>query len=203
MTDQPVSRDDANAAAAQQVSGIKEGTPIDVSRTPDADLGGELAHRQAQAGQPIGSTSTDPDALLKMIQGLQARLDASEAQRKADNAPPLVGIAASVRDNLQAHAAANPGTDHTKALGLAGDLVDAAKNAAESLSGGLVAKLAARLTTALGEVDPGPGDHHWYRQALDFLGAHLAKGLQDLEDQADTQGGTKPAGPVTQAGTAG
>lgn len=194
MTDQPVSREDATAAAATQISGQDPGVSTD--RTPEDQVARELAHRQAQAGQAIGSTDTDPAVLLEMIQGLQARLDASEAQRKQDNAPPLVAIAASARDNLQAHADANPGTDHTEALGLAGDLVDAAKDAIRSLNGTRVAKIAARLETAMAAVNPGPGDHHWYRQALDFATAHIRKGLQDLEDQAGEHGGTRPAGPV-------
>jgi hypothetical protein len=186
--------DDATAAAAQQIK--DQDTGLNQDRPSEADVAGELAHRQAQAGQSIGSTDTDPAALLKMIHGLQDRLDAAEAQRRETNAPPLVAIAESARDNLQAHADSNPGTDHTEALGLAGDLVEAAKDAVTSGTGTRVEKIAARLESALGRVNPGPGDHHWYRQALDFVGAHMVKGLEDLEDQNDQDTGAKPSGPV-------
>lgn len=196
MTETPVSREDASTAAATQISQQDPG--IDTSRADEANVAGELAHRQAQAGQAIGSTDVDPAQMMQMIKALQERLDAAEAQRKQDNAPPLVSIAASARDNLQAHADANPGTDHTEALGLAGDLVEASKDAVQSLDGTRVGKIAARLETAMGAVNPGPGDHHWFRQALDFVTAHMKKGLEDLEDQADQSSGTTPAGPVVQ-----
>lgn len=196
MSEQPVSRQDANTAAAGQIS--QQDAGIDPGRADEQRLAGELAHRQAQAGQSIGATDTDPAALLAMIRGLQARVDAADAQRRQDNAPPLVSIAASARDTLQAHADANPGTDHTESLGLAGDLVEAAKDAVQTLAGAQVGKIAARLETALARVNPGPGDHHWYRQALEFATAHIRQGLQDLEDQAGQHGGTQPTGPVVQ-----
>jgi hypothetical protein len=188
--------DDATAAAGQQIAGQDPG--ISTERPSEASVAGELAHRQAQAGQAIGSTDVDPAQMMQMLKDLQARVDAADAQRREQNAPPLVAIAESARDTLQAHADANPATDHTEAIGLAGDLVEAAKDAVTSQTGGRVEKIARRLESALKRVDPGPGDHHWYRQALDFVGAHMTKGLEDLEDQNDQDTGAKPSGQVVQ-----
>jgi hypothetical protein len=151
------------------------GTPL----PGDADMASVLAAKQASA--PAGLTSVDIDKLLAGIAKLQARVDALESEKAAGLAVPVTGTAEAMRDLIKTHAAHYPRTDHAAVLALADDTVDAAGNAAQSGDGAVVTQLAARLARALRKVDPGPGDHHYFRQALGFAEVHLPDAAADLK----------------------
>jgi hypothetical protein len=128
-------------------------------------------------------TSVDVNKLLAGIQALQDRVQALEAEKASGAAIPVQGTAATLRDLIKTHAAHNPGRDFSDVLRLSDDAVDAAANAASSGDGAPVTSIAAKLARALKKVHPGPGDHHYFRQALDFAEVHLPDAADGLTPQ--------------------
>lgn len=163
----------------------------DITPPPEAEVAKGL--RAAQAAAPTGVTSVDPEQLMAMIEALQGRLGALEAERAAGQPAPVVSTAESLRDLLRVHAAHYPQTDHGDVLRLADDAVDAAKNSLESGDGGILHQLADKLVRAMKKVDPGPGDHHYFRQAMGFADVHL----HDAADQLKPRPDRAPAAEVT------
>lgn len=168
------SADDLAAAAAQLRSAPAPG----VAPPPEDEVAAGLAARQA-AG-PAGMTGADVKALLAGIKALQDRVDALEEEKAAGAAVPVQNTAETMRDLIRTHAAMNPATDHSDVLRLADDAADAARNAAESGDGAEVIKIAAKLDRALTKVNPGPGDHHYFTQALGFARVHLIDAAESL-----------------------
>ena len=164
------------AAARAQIQGQSTGLGPPSAGVPDADVAAQLAAGQAAAGVDMGGTFVDEDAIRALIEQ-QVRLQVAAALRAAGAEPPgepLVNTAVALRNLLKTHASMSPNTDHTGALGLADDLVDAANNAVESGDVTHVEKIAARLTTWLERLGhPGPGDYHYHRQALEFAKYHI------------------------------
>lgn len=163
------------AAAAEQLR-----NPAGPALTPpdEAEVAAGLAAKQA-AG-PAGLTSADAAALLQGIKALQARVDALEEEKSSGAAIPVQNTAETLRDLIRTHAAHNPGPDYSDLLRLADDGADAAKNAAESGDGSQVITIASRIARALHKVHPGPGDHHYFRQALGFAEVHLIDAAEAL-----------------------
>lgn len=159
---------------------------------PDAALPSEeeMGARAAAAG--ADPTSVDVNELLKTIQkqqaAMQARIDELLKEKAAGTAVPVRDAAQSLRDLIVTHAAHTPGTDHGEVLRLADDAVDAAVNAASSGAGGPVIAIAAKIAKALKRVHPGPGDHHYFRQALDFAETHLPDAAEQLTPHAPSAG---------------
>lgn len=141
-----------------------------------------------------GATATEADvaAMLAQMKRMQDQLDALQAERAARNAPALVSTAEALRDQLRVHASGISGAtgDHTRALSLADDAVDAANNAISSGDVGPLRTLTDRLVRALEAVHPGPGDHHYFAQALGMAKVHLHNAMDDFT--ADQ----KPAAPA-------
>lgn len=145
------------------------------------------------AGPPAGidvsgasATEADVKAMLAQMKRMQDQLDALQAERAARNAPALVATAESLRDQLRVHASGISGAtaDHTKVLALADDAVDAAGNAVDSGDVGPLRQITDRIGRALQAVHPGPGDHHYFAQALGFV-THLHNAMDDFTaDQA-------------------
>jgi hypothetical protein len=187
VTDPTPTPDDLAAAADQLRSAPAPG----IAPPSEAEVAASLAARQA-AG-PAGLTGADVDQLLAGIKALQARVDALESEKAAGAAVPAVSGAETMRDLIRTHAAMNPGTDHGDLIRLADDAVDAAGNAAESGQGSELAKIAARVARALHKVHPGPGDHHYWRQALGFAEVHLP----DAADALVPRPQQAPAGAVS------
>lgn len=176
MTEQQGFTAEQLAAAREQIQGQTTGLGPPSAGVPDADVAAQLAAGQAAAGVSMGGTYVDEDALRAVIEQ-QVRAAVTAALRAAGAEPPgepLVNTATALRNLLKTHASMAPGTDHTTALGLADDLVDAAGNAVESGDVSHVEKIAARLVTWLERLGhPGPGDFHYHRQALDFAKYHV------------------------------
>ena len=139
----------------------------------------EVAASAAAAG--ADPTSVDVTKLLAGIQALQNRVASLEKEKASGAAIPVQSTAETLRDLVKTHAAHNPGRDFSDVLRLSDDAVDAAANAAESGDGAPVTSIAGKIARALKKVHPGPGDHHYFRQALDFAEVHLPDAADSLE----------------------
>ena len=158
--------------------------------TPESlDVGGPLATppddlaAQVAADVPVGGDEVDPGALLAAIQQMQDRVAQLEAEKRTAGAAPLLATSEALRAALGEHASGKTtgqaGSDaYAEALSLADDLVEASRNAVNSGDGSAPAKIAPRLVRALARAHPGPGDHHYWRQAESFLA--------DVPDQAES-----------------
>jgi hypothetical protein len=175
------------AQAAQQ---LRDAPPPGITPPDEQEIAAGLAAQQANG--PAGITDVDVKALLAGIQALQARVDALESEKASGAGIPVVGTAEALRDLVATHAVHNPGTDHGDVIRLADDVVDAARNAADSGDSGIVHELAGKLVRALRKVDPGPGDHHYFRQAMGFAEVHLP----DAADQLVKKPARQPAAEV-------
>lgn len=171
----PTPTPDQLAAAADQ---LRAKPAPGVTPPDETSLAAELAARQAAA--PAGVTDVDVAKLLELIQGMQARVDALEAEKASGAAVPVLGTAEALRDLIAVHAAHSPGADHGDVLRLADDAVDAARNAADTGDGSLVVQISQKIARALAKVHPGGGDHHYFRQALGFAEVHLPDAAAQL-----------------------
>lgn len=151
MTEQqqaPAVPAEAAAAAAEQVSQI--GADLGMGEQPAAaDLGGQLQASGAHPGE------VDTAALLEQIRALQSQMDQMQADKRSEAAPAIVSYAQALADHLNAKIAANPHTaadaDLPGAAGadLAGQVLEAARTAAES---GDVTGLQAKVDDVVGWV---------------------------------------------------
>lgn len=178
----PVPTPEQLAQAADQLRNVPQPS---VSPPPEDEVAAGLAARQSAA--PAGITSVDAEKLMAAMAAMQARLDALEAEKRAGATVPLKSEAEVMRDLIRVHAAHNPGTDHAGVLRLADDAVDAAGNAADSGDGSIVHDLAGKLERALVKVHPGPGDHHYFAQALDFARFHLPEAAARVPRKPDRE----------------
>lgn len=170
MTEQPWTPDQLKAAGDQV-----QPPPLGTTLPDDAN---------EQVASSASATEVDVPALLARMQAQQDAMAAEIARLKAGQAPqgdhPLVGVATQARDQLREHFANDDtATDSSGVMRLADDVVDAAGNAVESGNVGPVRQLGEKMTRALAKIHPGPGDHHYFAQALGFYRDHLP-------DAADT-----------------
>jgi hypothetical protein len=162
------------AAARDAIAAQDPGQPLNAD---PAELGAQLAAGQAAADQPIGAApdAPDPAQLLAMIQDLQTRYSQLEQEKRTTGAAPLISTAESFRNAVADHVSGKTtghqdADKHAEIQGLADDLLDAAHNAVGSGNGDPVLQLARRVEAALRRIHPGPGDHHYFRQAESFIG---------------------------------
>jgi hypothetical protein len=166
-----------------------------VGTGPNADA---MAGRVAVAAP----AEVDVQALLARVQAMEKKL--AEAGYSGGQ-HPLTGTAVSARDQLRVHLEHGnlTGSDeHAAVLRLADDLVDAAGNAVESGDVSAVRDIGARLERALGRIHPGNGDHHYFRQALEFVRHHLPEAADLVtapapSDRPQVASGRPPARVVT------
>jgi hypothetical protein len=197
------------AAARDQIAGQTTGLGPPTAGVPDDQVAAQLAAGQAAAGQAMGGTVVDEDAIRAYIESM-VRQQVTAALRAAGAEPPgepLVKTATSLRNLLKTHASMSPGTDHTAALGLADDLVEAAESAVKSGDVTYVGKIAARLVTWLERLGhPGPGDFHYHRQALDFAKYHIPDAAENVHPPVQSAGlltSTKPPAKVLEGSVTG
>ena len=149
-----------------------------------------------RARAAAGPAQVDVAALVAQLQAQIAELG-KEVRQLRQGAPgglhPLPGTAKAIRDMLATHFLHRPGDDGAAVLRLADDTVDAAANAVESGDTSTVRDLAGRLERAINRAHPGPGDHHWIRQALDFTRNHLPEAADTVTGPA---AGTAPAAAI-------
>src|SRR5271170_6319215 len=112
-------------------------------------------------------TETDVNAVIATMQAQMAAMAEQIAGMKSTQATgehPLIGAAASARDLIAQHF-----EFHRKGpelIRLADDNLDAARNAVDSGDTGAQRQVNSKLERALMRWHPGPGDHHYFTQAL-------------------------------------
>jgi hypothetical protein len=138
-------------------------------------------------------TVVDVPALLAQMQAQQDAMAAEIKRLQAGQAPtgthPLIGTATAARDLIAQHFDRGAAGDRGPVLALADDLVDAAKNGVESGDTGPVRQLGQRLERALHRVHPGPGDHHYFANALQMVNAHLIDAADTVTEKAPPPAG--------------
>jgi hypothetical protein len=170
MTDQPQEYTPEELAA---VKDQVQPPPVGVSPDPAA--------MAAAATGPGSPTEVDVNALLLQMQAQMAAMAAQITAMKAGQLPEgehcLIGAAAQARDLIAHHFEFHAkGPDLTR---LADDVLDAARNAVASGDTTAVRSVADKLRRRLEFFHPGPGDHHYFRQALGMVTVHIP-------DAADT-----------------
>lgn len=184
--------EDQLAAAREQIAQQQSGVGGQGDTDP-ADLGAKLAAGQVAAGVDVGGTDVNVTELLAGIQALQDRVAALETEKRAGAGDPLGNAVQSLKALLGLHAAHTPGVDHSGAASMADDLVDAAGNAVQSGDVGNVEKIAGKIAKWLRrDGNPGPGDHPFYAQAVDFAEHHVPDAAELVEP---------PAAPAAAIGT--
>lgn len=163
-----------------------EAPPVGASIPPPL-----LGARIGAAGPDQVDVSALEDRLNAQIAALAAEVSRLKQGQAARGTHPLAGTAKAIRDMLATHFDHNLGADGGPVMRLADDVVDAAGNAVTSGDTSTVRELAGRLERAMNRVHPGPGDHHWFRQALDFTRNHLLEAADTITEPADG-----PAGPA-------
>jgi hypothetical protein len=158
--------------------------PVGTGPTPE-----QIAAAAASGASP---TEVDVTALLATMQAQMAAMAAQIASLKSTQvgggAHELVVNAAQARDLIAKHFEFHPkGAELTR---LADDVVDAAGNAVESGDTAAVRQVAGKLERKLNSYHPGPGDHHYFTQALAMVGVHIP-GSADLI--TDAQPSAAPA----------
>jgi hypothetical protein len=179
------------ATLAKAAQALRSAPAPGIAPPDEGSVAAGLAARQAAA--PAGVTTVDVDALFAGMQAMQQQIDALLAEKASGAGIPVQATAESLRELIKTHASQSPGTDHTDLLRLADDAVDAAVNAASSGIGGPVVAIAGKVVKALQKVNPGPGDFHYFRQALGFAEVHLVDAAEALVPRPARQ----PAGQVT------
>lgn len=144
-----------------------------------------------QVAGSASATEVDVPALLAQMQAQQAAMAEEIARLRAGQGPqgdhPLVGVAQQAREQLALHFSHDDTTRNPEnVMRLADDLVDAAGNAVESGDPSAARNVGEKLLRALAKVNPGPGDHHYYAQALGFVRDHFP-------DAADTITEARPS----------
>ena len=167
----------------EQLAAVKgQVTPPPLGTGPAPD---DLAAKAAAASP----TETDVTALLAAMQQQMAAMAAQIRTLKASQVPEgehnLIGASAQARDLIATHYEFSP--RGPELVRLADDLVDAARNAAASGDTAPARQVAARLERRLLSFHPGPGDHHYFRQALGLVSLHIP-------DAADTVTQPQPTG---------
>ena len=158
----------------------------------------QLAAVQEQI-QPPPATAADPADMAAKLSGstpfevdVEAMIKAAVAaevkrimaqQQPSDGEHALIGNSVQARDLIAHHYEFSPRKDEL--VRLADDLVDASKNAVDSGDTGPARSVAAKLERRLNAFNPGPGDHHYFRQALGLVSLHIP-------DAADTITEAKP-----------
>jgi hypothetical protein len=190
---EPVPTPEQLAAAADQ---LRSAPAPSMAPPEEGDVAAGLAAKQAAA--PAGVTSVDVDQLFAAMKAMQGQIDQLLAEKQAAAAIPVVGVATDLRDLVTAHAAHTPGKDHGDVLRLADDIVDAARNAAQSGDGGILHDLAGKMARALKKVHPGPhGDLHYIAQAADFAAEHLPEAALKLVPLTRAPAVTSDRAPVS------
>ena len=132
------------------------------------------------------ATEVDVAALLRQMQAQQDELSRQVAQLRAGRAPegehPLVATATAARDLIAQHFDRGGKGDAAMIGRLADDLVDASGNAVESGDPSAAREVAKKLTRELNRVHPGPGDHHYFTNALALVGYHYGNAADTVTE---------------------
>lgn len=141
---------------------------------PPEDIAAGLAAKQAAAGDALGPTETNVEALVAQMQAQMSAMAAQIQQLRTQAGPsgphPLLATAR----NLRYHLADVEGSDaHAPGVQLADDLVEAAGHAVESGDLAHVRNIIGRLERFMRRVAVRPGDDHHGRAAREIISDHL------------------------------
>lgn len=190
MTDQPnplFTPEEAAQATRQQ---REEAPPVGVTIPPPL-LAGRL---RAAAGPAVVDVDEIIARLNAQVQGLMADMTRLKQGQGPAGLHPLEGTAKAIRDMLATHFDGTQAAAGPDVLRLADDVTDAARNAVSSGDTGTVRQLGQRLERALHRAHPGPGDHHWFRQALDFTRNHLQEAADTVDENPPAPSGAPAIG---------
>jgi hypothetical protein len=176
-----------NEIAAQQIGAQAELRNVQpLQGAPDASLGAQAA----EAGAAV--TSVDAEQLLALVQTLQARVEAVEAERAAERTAGLPDVVIRAEqilaDLTHRHGALSVASPLQGAVDRAAALVGAAKAAVTSGSTAELLSLAAALEKNLARVAPAAASAD-VSYALQLVG-------EDLPEAAANIRGPAPAAPV-------
>ena len=133
-----------------------------------ADLAGKLS-----GASPF---EVDVEAMIKAAVAAEVKRIMAQ-QQPAEGQHNLIGASAAARELIGIHYEFSPRKDELTRL--ADDLVAAAKESVSSGDAAPARAVAAKLERRLNAFNPGPGDHHYFRQALGLVSVHIP-------DAADT-----------------
>ena len=157
---------DQLAAAAEQVQPPPVGTTLG----------------QVPAG--ASATEVDVNALMARMDAMARQLAALQDAAGVSGEHNLIGAAVAAKGLIEHHFEFHP--KRAELVRLADDLVDAARNSVASGDTAPARAVADKLRRRLEFFNPGPGDHHYFRQALGMVAVHVP-------DAADTITGPDPS----------
>lgn len=145
------------------------------------------------AAKLSGATPFEVDVQAMVKSMVAAEVKRIMAQQGAgDGEHNLVGASVAARELIAHHFEFHPKKDEL--LRLSDDLIDSARNSVESGDTGPTRQVAAKLERRLNFFHPGPGDHHYFRQALGLVAVHVP-------DAADTITEAQPSNaPAVESG---
>lgn len=171
MTDQPQQYAPEDLAA---VKDTVQPPPVGVGINPD-DMAAKLT-----GAMPF---QVDVEAMIKAAVAAEVkRIMAQQGGPAGEH--NLIGASRAARELIAHHFEFHPKKDDL--LRLADDLVDASGNAVESGDTAAARGVAGKLERMLLRFHPGPGDHHYFRQALGMVQVHIP-------DAADTVTEAQPS----------
>lgn len=130
------------------------------------------------------ATEVDVAALMARMDAMAKQLAALQESAGVSGEHNLIGAAVAAKGLIEHHFEFHP--KRAELSRLADDVVDAARNSVASGDTGPVRAVADRLRRRLEFFGPGPGDHHYFRQALGLVSVHIP-------DAADTITGPDPS----------
>jgi|SRR5580658_3451890 hypothetical protein len=179
---------------------VDPSSPIGTGPSPE-DLDAKMAG--------LSATETDVNALLAQMQEQMAAMAEQIRTMKSGQLPagehPLIGAAAAARDLIAQHFEFHrKGPELTR---LADDNLDAARNGVESGDVGALRTVNSKLERALLRWHPGPGDHHYFTQALAHVQVHIPDAADTVTEAKKTNapavGSSQPPARVLQGSVTG
>ena len=153
----------------EQLDAVKDTVQPPPATAPDpADLQAKLT----------GATPFEVDVEAMIRSAVAAEVKRIMAQQQpAAGEHNLIGASVQARDLIATHYEFSPRKDELTRL--ADDLVESAKSSVASGDTAPTRAIASKLERRLNAFNPGPGDHHYFRQALGLVSLHIP-------DAADT-----------------
>lgn len=135
-----------------------------------------------------GATATEVDvnALMARMAAMERQLQAALAANAPSGEHRLIADSKAARGLIAEHFDRGGRGNAGDVLRLADDVVDAAGNSVQSGDTGPARQVIAKLARALHAVHPGPGDNHYFTQALSIV-------EHGLPEAADTVTAPQPS----------
>ena len=143
---------------------------------------------------PAGGSATEVDvaALMARMDAMAKQLAALQASSGTSGEHNLIGAATAAKDLIEHHFEFHP--KRAELSRLADDLIDAARNSVDSGDTGPARTVADKLRRKLEFWNPGPGDHHYFRQALGLVSVHVPDAADTVTAPAPSSAGAIGSG---------